>query len=849
MKPSRVFNVAASLPEKLEALRDLAYNLHWSWCRDTIDLFRRIDRDLWEEVEHNPVRLLGVASQEQLQTCAEDEGFLAHLERARTRLKEYLEATSWARKTYGISLQPLVAYFSAEFGLTECLPLYSGGLGVLAGDYLKSASDIGLPVVGVGLLYQRGYLTQYLNVDGWQQEVHTETDFYNAPISIVRREGQPVLVEVPCPEGVYQAQVWRVQVGRVPLLLLDANLPTNPEPVRRISGQLYAGDPELRIAQEILLGIGGVRALAACDFHPVIHHMNEGHAAFLALERIRVLMQQGLNFDEARVAASAGLVFTTHTPVPAGSDRFGRDMIERHLGAYLHGFGMSTDAFMALGRERPGQDGEPLCTTALALRLAASSFGVSKLHGRTSRRIWRSVWPNVPEDDVPIGAVSNGVHIPSWVSKEMADLFDRYLGPRWRSQPVEAKDWAHVDHIPDEELWQVHEQRRQRLVAVARRRLREQLARRGAPAAEIEEADEALHPHALTIVFARRVAAYKRALLLFHDLERLRRIVSRVDRPVQIIFAGKAHPADREGKEIIRKIIHTIRDPQLRRRIVFLENYDMTLARYLVQGADVWLNTPRRPLEASGTSGMKAAANGALNFSVLDGWWCEAYEPDTGWAIGQGEEYDDPQYQDAVESQAIYDVLERDIIPLFYGVGDDGLPRAWIARMKAAIRKICPVFNANRMVGEYMNRFYLPATERVMRLQENSFERARRLAAWQAKVRQAWPQLAVTRIEHDDTSNLRVGVTFRVRVQVQLGALSPDDLAVDLYLGRLDSHGELTDVRPLPMRPAGPTSDGGQWFETQVSPPSSGRHGFSIRILPHHEDLASPYEMNLILWA
>ncbi len=646
MRPSHTFRVIPSLPASLERLRDLAYNLSWAWNHDAIDLFRRLDRDLWETTLHNPVLMLGTIRQERLEEVMADDGFMAHLERVGRDLDRYMQArNTWYSKNCPNGDGARIAYFSAEFGLTECLRIYSGGLGILAGDHLKSASDLGLPLVGVGLLYQQGYFRQYLNPDGWQQEQYPDNDFYNLPLTLERQlSGAPLTVEVEYPGRTVKAQVWRVQVGRVPLYLLDTNVEGNRPDDRDITDQLYGGDSDMRIRQEILLGIGGIRALEILGLRPTVCHMNEGHSAFLALERIRLLMQDcQLTFAEAREAAMAGNVFTTHTPVPAGIDRFHPDLIDQYFSGYYPRLGLSRHEFLGLGRMNPNDPNGYFCMAVLAMRLAYRINGVSQLHGRVSRQMWQEVWPQVPADEVPILGITNGIHPRSWISNDMAGLYDRYLGPRWSDRPADAKIWQQATRIPDEELWRTHERRRERLVTFARGRLRDHLEQQGGSPSEIGHADEVLDPEALTIGFARRFATYKRATLLFRDLERLARILGDKDRPVQLIFAGKAHPQDNAGKELIRQIIHLARRQEFRNRIVFLEDYDMDVARYLVQGVDVWLNTPRRPHEASGTSGMKATANGGLNLSILDGWWDEGYTPDTGWAIGGGEEYRDDQ--------------------------------------------------------------------------------------------------------------------------------------------------------------------------------------------------------------
>ena len=587
VKPVHAFQVVPSLPAPLDGLRQLAHNLRWAWDHSTIELFRRLDSDLWETTGHNPVRMLGLLEQGQLQALARDESFLAHLARTTRELDSYMAAEStWYSRTYGAVEGLRVAYFSAEFGLSECVSIFAGGLGVLAGDHLKSASDLGIPLAAVGLLYQQGYFRQYLNAAGWQQESYEDNDFQNLPLSLERQpDGRPISIHVTYDGRNVTAQVWRVQVGRVPLYLLDTNLAENRPEDRDITDQLYGGDLEMRLKQEILLGIGGYRALEALGIEPTVCHMNEGHSAFLGLEWVRRLMEKRkLSFAEAREVASAGLIFTTHTPVPAGHDYFSPGLMDRYLGEYMSRCGLSRWEFLGLGRQNPHNDAEEFCMTVLALRLAASSNGVSKLHGKVSRQMWKAIWPGVPEDEIPIGHITNGVHFRSWISYEMNQLYDRYLGPQWREEHADSKLWRRAESIPAEELWRTHERRRERLVAYARRCLREQLHRRGASPSEVNAADEVLDPDALTIGFARRFATYKRAALLLRDPVRLDRILNQAGRPVQIVFAGKAHPRDDAGKALIQQIVKTAQLPQFRRRIVFLEDYDMAVARYLVQG-------------------------------------------------------------------------------------------------------------------------------------------------------------------------------------------------------------------------------------------------------------------------
>ena len=855
MRPSHTFRVIPSLPDSLERLRNLAHNLWWAWNHEAIELFRRLDRDLWEDTGHNPVLMLGAIRQKRLEQVAEDDGFMAHLDRVYREFDRYLQnGSAWYGKAHADRAGVRIAYFSAEFGLTESLGIYAGGLGILAGDHLKSASDLGLPFVGVGLLYQQGYFRQYLNPDGWQQELYPNNDFYNLPLTLERQlSGAPLTVKVELPGRQVEAQIWRVQVGRVPLYLLDTNIGSNRPEDRDLTDQLYGGDDDVRIRQEILLGIGGLRALETLGLRPTVCHMNEGHSAFLALERIRLMMEEcQLSFAEAREAATAGHVFTTHTPVPAGIDWFHPDLVDRYFSYYYPKLGLSRHDFLGLGRMNPNDPNGYFCMAILAMRLANKINGVSQLHAEVSRRMWQEVWPQLPVNEIPILGITNGIHARSWISNDMADLYDRYLGPRWIERPAEQEVWQRVMRIPDEELWRTHERRRERLVAFARYTLSEQLAQRGSRPAEIRQAEEVLDPEALTIGFARRFATYKRGTLLFHDLERLARIVGDRERPVQIIFAGKAHPRDNPGKELIRQIVHHARRSEFRNRIVFLEDYDMVVARYLVQGVDVWLNTPRRPHEASGTSGMKATANGALNLSVLDGWWDEGYTPETGWAIGRGEDYADDQaeYQDRIEANATYDLLEKEIVPLFYERGRDGLPRGWIAKMKAAMRDHAGVFNTNRMVREYTELCYLPSAARVERLWAEEQRRAKALAAWKARIQQQWGQIRVERVwvERPNGEDLKVGDQLQVQAEVYLGELKPTDVSVQIYHGLLDPSNLIDNGRALPTLIAQSKGKGRYIFAGAIPCRASGQHGYALRILPHHEDLGGPFEMGLVLW-
>jgi starch phosphorylase len=699
-------------------------------------------------------------------------------------------------------------------------------------------------------MYREGYFRQYLTVDGWQQERYPENDFFNLPLlAELGKDGAPLLVGVPFPGREVKARVWRIQVGRVPLYLLDANIPQNSPEDRTITARLYGGDADMRIRQEMILGVGGVRALRALGKPPTVCHMNEGHSAFCGIERIRALVQEnGLDFAAAREAVAAGTVFTTHTPVPAGNDVFPPGMVEHYFGPILPQLKIDRGEFLGLGRQNPHDPHEGFGMTVLALRLANVSNGVSKLHGAVSRKMWKNLWPELPDAEAPITAITNGVHTASWVSPDLVQLYDRYLGLRWDGRPTDQPVWRRVENIPDAELWRTHERRRERLVAFARTRLKQQLKNRGAPPAEVARADEVLDPEALTIGFARRFATYKRGTLIFRNLDRLTALVTNKDRPVQLIFAGKAHPRDHGGKELIAEILQFARRPELRRRVVFLEDYDMNVTRYLVQGVDVWLNNPRRPLEASGTSGMKVAANGGLNLSILDGWWCEGYDGQNGFAIGAGEEYTDLAYQDDIESRAIYDLLEQEIVPLFYTRTQDGLPRGWLRTMKRSIATLTPVYNTGRMVAEYMTTCYLPSGQRFLRLAGDGLKRAASLAAWRRGLARGWPQVRVVGVEANAADPVHVGGELQVKARVNLGGLSPDDVEVQLFHGRVDSLGDIPQPHTVAMS-HNRHADGPTWLFTGAVPcDSSGQHGFAVRVLPRHADLANPFEPGLVCW-
>ena len=846
------YTVVPKLPPRLMKLLTIANNVWWCWDPEAIELFIRIDRDLWGRSNQNPRQVLGQVSQLRLEALAKDDSFLAHLDRVADRLEQYLASSTWREKYPDAPESFGVAYLSLEFGLHESISIYSGGLGLLAGDHLKAASDLGLPLVAVGLLYREGYFRQYLNADGWQQELFPRNDFYNMEINLERNaDGTPVIIELEYPERMVKARIWRCQVGRVPLFLLDSDFEANNVDDREITARLYQGDRDMRMRQEIMLGVGAIKALRTMGLKPTTYHMNEGHSAFMILRRIKDLVEkEGLTFHQAADAVKAGSVFTTHTPVPAGNEMFAPDMIARYFSKYCAEVGIGIDEFLSLGRQNPNDTREPFCMTVLALRLSTYSNAVSKLHGEVARSMWSRTWEGVPANEVPITSITNGIHIPFWISHDLAGLYDRYIGPEWVSNPDDPGVWQRIEDVPDAELWRTHERRRERLVNFARKRLVTQLQRRGLPHAEIMAANEALDPEVLTIAFARRFATYKRATLFLMDEERMTRILKHEGMPVQFIIAGKAHPQDSQAKDLIRRMIHYARQADVRSRVIFLEDYDINVARYMVQGVDCWLNTPRRPMEASGTSGMKAAANGALNISVLDGWWCEAEGLGAnGWSIGRGESYADPNEQDMVESDALYEILEKEIVPLFYERSRDGLPRRWVERMKTAIRTICPVFNTHRMVREYTERFYIPCTLRRAALRADARKHSIALTAWKDKVRAAWARVHFTDVKSGPTENLPYGTALQVTADLFLDVLGADDVTVELFYGDVDPAGNIPEGKTVAMRCTDTLGNNLHRYVGAISCDKTGQQGFSVRAIPSHEDLGSKHETTMIAWA
>ncbi|WP_406725402.1 glycosyltransferase family 1 protein [Streptomyces sp. GD-15H] len=873
MKAIRRFTVRPVLPDPLRPLSDLARNLRWSWHVPTGDLFQSVDPERWAACGRDPVRLLGGVPPERLMELAGDRPFLDRLDAVAGDLHTYMTGDRWYQDQSGTrpqndQLPTAIAYFSPEFGITAALPQYSGGLGILAGDHLKAASDLGVPLIGVGLLYRHGYFRQSLSRDGWQQEHYPVLDPNELPLAQLKEpDGTPALVILALPGGrSLRARIWLAQVGRIPLLLLDSDVEENDLGERGVTDRLYGGGSEHRLLQEMLLGIGGVRAVRAyCRLTghapPEVFHTNEGHAGFLGLERIAELRSEGMEFGPAWEAVRAGTVFTTHTPVPAGIDRFDRELVARHFGPAAELPGIEVDRILRLGMETyPGGEPNLFNMAVMGLRLAQRANGVSLLHGGVSREMFAGLWPGFDPEEVPITSVTNGVHAPTWVAPEVFRLGARQIGAERAEEALTvggSDRWDSVADIPDEDIWELRRSLRSLLVMEVRERLRTSWRQRGAGTAELGWIDRVLDPDVLTIGFARRVPSYKRLTLMLQDRDRLTDLLLHPERPVQIVVAGKAHPADEGGKRLIQELVRFADDPRVRHRIVFLPDYGMAMAQKLYPGCDIWLNNPLRPLEACGTSGMKAALNGCLNLSVLDGWWDEWFQPDFGWAIptadGAGGGIptlsavgEDPDRRDAVEAAALYDLLEQRITPRFYERGGSGLPDRWLEMVRHTLSLLGPKVLAGRMVREYVERLYAPAARAHRAMGP---DRARDLARWKTRVRAAWHGVTVDHVETSGTTaaTAELGTTLALRVCVRLGDLDPDDVEVQAVSGRVDGEDRITGATPVPLKPVGAADLEGRWvYEGPLSLDRTGPFGYTVRILPSHPLLAHGTEMGLV---
>ena len=849
MKNFQTFQVHPNIPKSLAFLEVLSRNMWWSWKRDAIELFRRIDPALWVESGRNPIAFLAKIPQSRFEQLSNDDGYRVHLEGVKEQFQSWvLDAVNEEGASFGPG--EIVAYFSMEFGVHESLPMFAGGLGVLAGDFLKAASNLALPLIGIGLMYRQGYFQQYLNQEGWQQEAYPQTDLYNLPVERVKDDSENDLkISIQGPEGPIHAIVWKIAVGRIPLFLLDTNISENTTASREITSRLYASDAKIRLAQEVLLGIGGMQALAAMGFKVKVVHMNEGHSAFASLPRIaQIMVEFKVDLKTALEIVPRTTVFTTHTPVAAGHDEFAVEMVKPYLEPLKDKLGISVDEILSWGQPEGSNADSPLSMSILALHMAAYCNGVSKLHGSVARRMWSFVWPERPVEEVPISHVTNGIHISSFISQEFAYLFDRYLGPEWYLGSRKSKNIKRIDEIYDEELWRSHEMNRSRLVRTCREQLVKQYARRNAPRRVLESVESVLDQSTLTIGFARRFATYKRAHLLLQDQKRLESIINNETFPVQFIVAGKAHPKDDEGKELIKQVFQFASKPEVRDKIAFLEDYDMNLARHLLQGADVWLNIPRRPFEACGTSGMKAAINGVINVSILDGWWCEGYSEERGWRIGNGEEYEDHGYQDAVESQALYNVLENEVIPCFYDRKNGDVPGRWIQKMKASMKMVMESFCSLRMVSDYRKHYYIPAAKRWDSLMAQKTEKARKIAIQIQRLRSLWENIQIKPPVRGTPEPYRVGDHLQVTSEVNLAGLAPDEVDVELYYGNLKSLEELTASHVEPMSVSKDLGNGNYLYSCTLDCDVSGRFGFTVRVSPQGDERLKSTP-RLLAWA
>lgn len=837
------------IPEPLKRLTELANNLWWSWDHEAQTLFRDIDPELWERVQHNPVKFNREVAQHKLDAAAADPAYLERFNAVMARFDAYMNPTeTWFSRHFPELAGHVIAYFSAEFGLHEALPIYSGGLGILSGDHCKTASDLGLPFVGVGFLYPQGYFTQHIPQDGWQQALYKKLSFSEVPATpAVGPDGREVLIKCELPGRDVYAKVWKIQVGRIPLYLMDTDVPQNAPQDRELSARLYGGDQELRISQEFVLGIGGVRAVRALGLNPCVWHMNEGHSAFLGLERLRELVEeQGLSFDEALEVVRASSVFTTHTPVPAGHDVFSWEQMDRFFGRFWPRLGLDRETFLNFARhDQPWGPGFSM--TVLAIRCAGMVNGVSALHGEVSRDMWRWLWPSTPTDEVPISHITNGVHVLTWLSPDMQALLARHLGDDWAERCHEPAVLDRIYEIPDAEFWAATRAAKERLVQFVRRRARARALRYGESPAVLEEIERLFSSDELLIGFARRFATYKRATLIFRDLERIRRILHDPQRPVRMLFSGKAHPADDAGKAYIQQIVNIARAPEFWDKVGFIEDYDMAVARYLVQGVDLWLNNPRRPREASGTSGQKAAMNGIPNCSVLDGWWVEGYNGRNGWAIGEARSYMDEQTQDEADARFLYRLLENEIIPLYYDRGEDGIPHGWVRVAKEAMRSSLWDFSTARMVQDYTVKMYIPTAQACVRFRSDNFALARELAAWRRRVRRAWPHVRVS-AQGPDEAQLTIGDSARVTAQVVLGELTPEDVAVEIVAGE-DMGGQPARPQAVAMRLVGRDGQGVYHYEGAFVPHITGALVYGVRVRPQHPAMLNPHEMALVVWA
>lgn len=846
--------VVPELPERIKELNNLAYNLWWSWHSHTLEVFKRIDTELWTECEENPVRFLQHVNSKKLEYASMNQQYLATYNNIIQQFHNYMNATNtWFDKNFPDKKDKTIAYFSAEYGLTSVLPIYSGGLGILSGDHCKSASDLGLPFVAIGLLYKQGYFTQQLNSEGWQEAKFIKHNISELPIQPTKdQNGNDIIISIEFPGRTVYVKIWEVHVGRVNIYMLDTDIAENSPHDRNITSTLYGGDQETRISQEIILGIGGIRALDALGIKASVYHLNEGHSAFCTLEIIRKLIQNdGLSFSDAREVVAASTVFTTHTPVPAGSDRFPLYLMDKYFSYLWPSLGIDRNTFMEMGLDAPSDSPDVFNMTIFALKTAGQRNGVSKLHGMVSRNIFNSIWRGIPEEEVPIGSVTNGIHSTTWLNPAFKNLFDKYLGENWVNNIPDTKMWNNINNIPDEELWNAHMENKQKMIEFVRHRLKKQMIRNGEAPEAIENIDKILDVNALTIGFARRFATYKRANLIFRNLARLQRMLNKPATPVQIIFAGKAHPADHPGHELIKQIYDLSHQEGLKGKIFIIENYDMKLAHHLIAGVDVWLNNPRRPLEASGTSGQKAALNGVINFSVLDGWWVEGYNGENGWAISDENYYINTEQQDNVDAQSLYATLEEEIIPLYYQRNPKDLPVNWIKKMKESIKTCAPAFSTARMVQEYTKDYYLTAMRRNEEIMQNHYKLAHELSQWKTQILNEWHQIKIIpdrKLNHFSDQKIIAGHPLELNTTVYLGNINPTSVRVEVYYGKIGQDGLIEEPQIALMELQGENGNSSYRYKGTIHLESGGEYGYTFRVLPYHSELLNEYDLGLVKW-
>ncbi len=850
-----IFNritVTPQLPKRIEKLSEIAYNLWWSWNTEFLKLFKEIDIDLWESVNKNPVKFLKLTTQEKLENASQDSNFLKKYDKVVENFENYMKSKSnWFERNYPENKNDLIAYFSAEYGLDQTLAIYSGGLGILSGDHLKSASDLGVPLVAIGLLYKKGYFNQKINGNGVQETEYNDIEIENLPMESVKdAEGKDILVALHFPKKKLYLKAWKVKVGRIELYLLDSDIEANIPEYREITKTLYGGDREMRIEQEIILGQGGVAMLKALGYNPTVYHMNEGHSSFLILELIYNLMKEKqVSFEIAKDIVSAKTVFTTHTPVPAGNDIFTLSLVEKYFKDYWDKLGITKQEFFKMGMKPDAKvDTTGFNMGILALKIAGKKNGVSKLHGAISRELFGEVWPNIAANESPITYVTNGIHTCSWLSPYLKELYNKYLIPYWQDKIYDDEVWKKINDIPNEELWNAHQERKTKMLSLVKENTIKRLRRCGYNYDEIMKIVDCLDPNALTIGFARRFATYKRATLIFKDLERITQILNNKNQKVQIIFAGKAHPADKEGQDLIKYIHEISMKPQFKGKVFLLENYNIEMSKYLISGVDVWLNTPRRPMEASGTSGQKASVNGVINFSVLDGWWAEGYNAKNGWKIGESLEYSDYESQDRADSQSIYETLENKIIPMYYEKDENGISNKWLQTMKESIISTGGKYSTSRMLTDYVNKLYMP----LCNLYNNYYTDLGRVGEfnnWKESVKNTWNDIEITQENNLDNITLDAGNNIEVKCKVKLSNISKDNIEAQVYYGRISENGTVDDIAIIPMEFEEADEENRIYtYKAKVNLVNGGNYGYTFRVMPKHEMMLESANLDLIKW-